>query len=83
MNEAKKALGKVIIATNELDNEHLSLQAMLEHYAAQGGSVERGFRFLKDPLFFVHSRFLKKSEWIMTLVMIMGLALLIYALAER
>ena len=45
--------------------------------------MERGFRFLKDPLFFANSLFLKKPERIMTLVMIMGLALLIYALAER
>jgi transposase len=45
--------------------------------------VERGFRFLKDPLFFAHSLFLKKPTRIMALVMIMGLALLIYALAER
>jgi len=79
----KKTLGKFIIATNELDPERLSLQAMLEHYTAQGVSVERGFRFLKDPLFFAHSLFLKKPERIMSLVMIMGLALLIYALAER
>jgi hypothetical protein len=27
---------------------------MLENYKDQGGSVERGFRFLKDPLFFPH-----------------------------
>ena len=83
LETAKKTLGKFIIATNELDPEHLSLQAMLEHYTAQGVSVERGFRFLKDPLFFAHSLFLKKPERIMSLVMIMGLALLIYALAER
>ena len=83
LENAKKTLGKFIIATNELDSERLSSQAMLEHYTAQGVSVERGFRFLKDPLFFAHSLFLKKSERIMALMMIMGLALLIYALAER
>jgi transposase len=55
---------------------------MLENYTDQGVSVERGFRFLKDPLFFADSLFLKKPERIMTLMMIMGLALLIYALAE-
>lgn len=82
LEKAKKTLGKFIIATNELD-PRLSPQAMLEHYTAQGISVERGFRFLKDPLFFAHSLFLKKPERIMALVMLMGLALLIYALAER
>ena len=56
---------------------------MLENYTDQGVSVERGFRFLKDPLFFADSLFLKKPERIMALMMIMGLALLIYALAER
>lgn len=56
---------------------------MLANTTDQGSSVERGFRFLKDPLFFADSLFLKKPERIMALVMIMGLALLIYALAER
>ena len=56
---------------------------MLENYKDQGVSVERGFRFLKDPLFFAHSLFLKKPERIMALLMIMGLSLLIYSLAER
>ena len=56
---------------------------MLENYKDQGVSVERGFRFLKDPLFFAHSLFLKKPERIMALLMIMGLSLLINTLAER
>lgn len=83
LETAQKSLGKFIIATNQLDVERLSSQAMLEHYTAQSVSVERGFRFLKDPLFFAHSLFLKKPERIMALVMIMTLSLLIYALAER
>lgn len=83
LENAKKSLGKFILATNQLDAGRLSSQAMLEHYAAQGVSVERGFRFLKDPLFFAHSLFLKKPARIMALVMIMTLSLLIYALAER
>jgi transposase len=80
---AKRTLGKFIIATNELDPQKLSSTQMLENYTDQGVSVERGFRFLKDPLFFADSLFLKKPERIMALMMIMGLALLIYALAER
>lgn len=80
---AKRSLGKFIIATNELDVAKLSLVQMLSNYTDQGCSVERGFRFLKDPLFFANSLFLKKPERIMALIMIMGLALLIYALAER
>ena len=83
VEEAQRNLGKFIIATNELDAGRLSAAQMLSNYMEQGVSVERGFRLLKDPLFFAHSLFLKKPERIMALVMIMGLALLIYALAER
>jgi len=83
IEEAKRSLGRFIIATNDLDAERLSAKAMLENYKDQGVSVERGFRFLKDPLFFAHSLFLKKPERLMALLMIMGLSLLIYSLAER
>jgi transposase len=83
VEEAKRSLGKFIIATNELDAQNLSAAAMLENYTAQGVSVERGFRFLKDPMFFAHSLFLKNPARIMALIMIMGLALLIFALGER
>jgi len=81
--EAQRSLGCFIIATNEMDSNCLSALAMLENYKSQGVSVERGFRFLKDPLFFAHSLFLKKPERVMVLLMIMGLSLLIYSLAER
>ncbi|MFC1879312.1 IS1634 family transposase [Chloroflexota bacterium] len=83
VEEAKRGLGKFIIATNELDTHNLSAAAMLENYTAQGVSVERGFRFLKDPMFFANSLFLKSPARIMALIMIMGLALLIFALGER
>ena len=83
INETLRRLGKFIIATNELDPQRLPPGEMLASYTDQGVTVERGFRFLKDPLFFAHSLFLKKPERIMALIMIMGLALLVYALAER
>ncbi len=83
VESAKRNLGKFIIATNELDALKLSAVQMLSNYTDQGISVERGFRFLKDPLFFADSLFLKKPERIMALIMVMGLALLIYTLAER
>jgi transposase len=83
IEETRRSLGRFILATNDLDAERLPARAMLENYKDQGVSVERGFRFLKDPLFFAHSLFLKKPERIMALLMIMGLALLIYSLAER
>ena len=79
----RKPLGKYIIATNIIDAERLPPEALLALYKAQNTSVERGFRFLKDPMFFAHSLFLKKPERIMALLMVMGLSLLIYALAEH
>lgn len=45
--------------------------------------MERGFRFLKDPLFMASSVFLKKEERIVALGMIMCLCLLVYTLAQR
>ena len=75
--------GKYVIATNELEDHQLSLLEMLAIYKQQSTSVERGFRFLKDPMFFADSLFLKKPARIMALLMVMGLSLLIYALAEH
>lgn len=79
----RRALGRFILATNALDPAQLSPEMMLSQYKAQAVSVERGFRFLKDPLFFADSLFLKNPGRIMALIMIMVLALLVYSLAER
>lgn len=78
---AKK--GKFVLATNQLDEQQIPTQALIALYKGQNATVERGFRFLKDPLFFAHSLFLKKPARIMALLMVMGLCLLIYALAEH
>ena len=82
---AEKAqwLGRFILATNILDEEILPDAQLLSCYKEQSSSVERGFRFLKDPMFFADSLFLKSPVRIMAMIMVMGLALLIYALAER
>lgn len=80
---ARRSLGRFVLATNELDPDRLSAEAMLSQYKAQAVSVERGFRFLKDPLFFADSLFLKNPGRIMALIMVMVLALLVYSLAER
>ena len=71
-----------IVGTNVLDPKRVSDQEVVTTYKAQGG-VERGFRFLKDPLFLASSVFLKKPERIMALSLIMVLCLLIYRLAEH
>ena len=73
----------LIIATNVLDDDILPAEELLTLYKDQNCSVERGFRFLKDPMFFAHSLFLKKPSRIMALLMVMGLSLLIYALTEH
>lgn len=79
----RRTHGKYVIATNDLDDTRLNAQQMLTIYKSQSSSVERGFRFLKDPLFFADSLFLKKPSRIMALLMVMGLSLLVYALAEH
>jgi transposase len=72
---------RFILATNELDSSALSLMDLLKAYKGQG-KVERGFRFLKDPLFLSSSIFLKSPQRIMALMMVMTLCLLVYAALE-
>ncbi|MDI6886928.1 MAG: IS1634 family transposase, partial [archaeon] len=74
--------GRFILATNELDSDKLSDEEALKAYKEQQ-HAERGFRFLKDPLFFADSMFLKNESRIVAMVMIMGLALMVYSLAEK
>jgi transposase len=69
-----------VSATN-IDKEVLSAEELLKHYKAQS-EVEKSFRFLKDPLFFVSSLFIKKPSRIDALLMVMTLSLLIYSIAR-
>jgi transposase len=71
-----------IVATNILDAQHLSHEQVISTYKEQGG-VERGFRFLKDPLFLASSVFVKKPERVIALSFVMVLCLLVYRLAEQ
>jgi transposase len=70
-----------ILATNELDEGALSPQEVLAGYKGQK-HAERGFRFLKDPLFLASSLYLKKPQRIMALLMVMTVCLLVYAALE-
>ncbi|WP_217524752.1 IS1634-like element ISSpu7 family transposase [Vibrio metschnikovii] len=79
---AKLKVGMFILATNDTDNEELTMTALLAHYKSQQ-KVERGFRFLKSPEFLTSSIFLKKPERIEALLMIMTLSLLVYASLEH
>ena len=53
-SEQRRA-GRFILATNLLNANELSNDELLREYKAQQ-STERGFRFLKDPLFFTKER---------------------------
>jgi transposase len=74
--------GPFIITTNLLDSNELTHDSILSEYKAQQ-SCERGFAFLKDPLFSADSISLKSPERIESLGMIMGLCLLVYTLGQR
>ncbi|NQE38213.1 hypothetical protein E5S67_05998 [Microcoleus sp. IPMA8] len=81
--EAEKTqAGRFILATNIIDKNELSNESVLKEYKAQQ-STERGFRFLKDPLFFTSSVFVKNPQRVEAIAMIMGLCLLVYTLAQR
>jgi len=79
---AYNSAGRFILATNILEEESLSNDEMLSEYKAQQ-SCERGFGFIKDPLFFADSIFLKSPERIEAMAMIMGLCLLVYTVFSK
>jgi transposase len=70
-----------VLGTN-IGASELSDAEVLAAYKGQS-RVEGGFRFLKDPLFFVSSLFVKKPSRIEGLLMVMTLALLVYSVAQR
>ena len=79
---ARRKAGRFILATNQLDQEQVSANEILSDYKGQQ-SCERGYRILKDPVFFCSSVFLKKPERIAALAVVMGLSLMVYTLAQR
>ena len=70
-------MGRFVLATNDLA---LSPDTMLKYYKEQG-TVERGFRFLKDKSFRVSEIYLKKKSRIQALAMIMVQCLFIYSIS--
>lgn len=70
-----------IIATNEQDVSRLADDELLITYKEQQ-TVERGFRFLKDPQFMASTLFLKSVKRVMALTVIMTLCLMVYAALE-
>ena len=73
--------GRFILATNDLDKVAFPDEDILKEYKDQQ-SVERGFRFLKDPWFMVDSVFLKSPHRIEALMMVMTLCLLVYNISQ-
>ncbi|WP_239124674.1 IS1634 family transposase, partial [Leptolyngbya sp. CCY15150] len=73
---------RFILATNVLDAQTYPAERLLREYKGQQ-QVERGFRFLKDPLFFTSSVFVKKPQRVEALALVMVLTLLVYSLGQR
>jgi transposase len=70
-----------VLGTSIPDSQLSDLE-VIGGYRGQG-AVERGFRFLKSPVLFVSSLYVKKPSRIEGLLMVMTLALLIYSVAQR
>jgi len=70
-----------ILATNQQDEMILSNEELIKTYKNQQ-KVERGFRFMKDPLFHASTLYLESPKRIMALMMIMTLCLLVYSALE-
>jgi transposase len=82
VQNALTSSGRFVLATNVTDSELLTSEQVLLEYKAQQ-SPERGFRFLKDPLFFTNSVFVKSPERVAAIAFVMGLCLLVYNLGKR
>ncbi|MBL1197690.1 MAG: IS1634 family transposase [Nostoc sp. GBBB01] len=78
----QNSCGRFILATNILETTKLEPSEILRIYKEQQ-STERGFRFIKDPLFFADSLFVKNPERVETMMMLMSLCLLVYNLGQR
>lgn len=78
---ALQQFGLFIIATNNV-SEHLDIASLLSISKAQQ-NVEKGFRFLKSPDFLSSAIYLKKSERIEALLMVITYCLMVYAGLEH
>ena len=78
-HQQRKACFVLATSIPEMD---LTDEEVIAGYKGQS-AVEQGFRFLKDPVFFVSSLFVKKPSRIVGLLMVMTLALLVYSVAQR
>jgi transposase len=81
MQQRKQQKACFVVGTN-IDPSQLSDAEVIRAYKGQA-QAEGGFRFLKDPLFFVSSLFVKKPSRLQGLLMVMTGALLVYSVAQR
>ena len=70
-----------VIATNQVIEDLEEQEALLRTYKEQQ-SVERGFRFIKDPNVVASSFFVKKPERVAALLFVMATCLLVYSALE-
>ena len=80
--EAQSQHNACFVIGSNIKSDELTDMELFRGYKSQS-NVEGGFRFLKDPLFFVSSLFLKKPSRIEALLMIMTLSLFVYSIAQR
>jgi transposase len=80
--EERKQQGACFVIGSNIKAKQLSDPEVIAAYKAQA-QAEGGFRFLKDPMFFVSSLFVKKPCRIQGLMMVMTLALLVYSVVQR
>jgi transposase len=82
LTRALQRQASFLVATNVHDTSQLPDQELIQTDQQQH-SVERGFSFLKDPLFLASSIYVKKPSRIVALSLVMALCLLVYRLAEH
>lgn len=80
--ERRKQFQACFVLGTNIDERQVSDAEVIRAYKGQG-QAEGGFRFLKDPLFFVSSLFVKKPSRIQGLLTVMTIALLVYSVAQR
>lgn len=81
LQQAKQSHACFVLGSN-MEAEQRSDAEGLAGYKGQA-QAEGGLRFLKDPVFFVSSLFVKKPARLQGLLMVMTLALLVSAVAQR
>ncbi len=81
--EASIEAGSCYVIGTNVEAAQLNAAEIIEAYKNQNASIERGFRFLKSPEFFVSSFYVKTIGRLMGLLVVMTLGLLVYSIMQR